>query len=92
MGTHHQRLGLKIRNAADADISLHLIEILVKFCPKRSIFNIMYRPVEALFFAIDHHACSPGSQMGMVIRSEIQVKDTILLGCNTKKSAHSTPP
>ena len=92
VGTDHQRLGLEVRDAADADVPLHLIEILVELCPKRRVLYIMYGPVESLLFTIDHHSRPPGSQMGMIVRSEEQVKDTILLGCNTKKSAHSKPP
>ena len=41
MGTNDQRLWLKIRNAANAHLSLHFLYIFVKLCPEWCILNIV---------------------------------------------------
>ena len=55
-------LRFKIRNAADAQMALHLADIPVEFRPERRILDIMDRAVEAAF-SICCHTASPGSQM-----------------------------
>ncbi len=88
MGTDHQGLGFKVRNTADPHTALHFIHVFVKFCPERGILNIVDCPVKSPVSVIDYHAGPSGSQMGMVVCPEIQVKYTILFGSNTKKSSH----
>ena len=74
MGTHHQRLGLKIGNTADAQMSVHLIDILVELRTERCILYVVNGSVVTFFFAVDCHAGTSGSQMGMIIRSKEQVE------------------
>ena len=88
MGTHHQRLGLKIGNTADAQMSVHLIDILVELRTERCILYVVNGSVVTFFFAVDCHAGTSGSQMGMIIRSKEQIKHTVFFCCDSKKSTH----
>ena len=76
MGTDDQGLGLKIGNAANTKVAPHVMNVIVKLGTERRVFNIMDGPVEPLFPV--HCQTGPtGSQMGMVIRAEKQIKYAI---------------
>ena len=79
MGTHHQRLGLKIGNTAEAQMSVHLIDILVELRTERCILYVVNGSVVTFFIAVDCHAGASGSQMGMINYSKKQIKYTILI-------------
>ena len=79
VGTDDQRLRLIIGNTANAKGTVHGIDILVKLCPKRSIFNVMYGPVKTLFIIIHSHTGPSRPQVGMIVCPEEQVKHTIFL-------------
>ena len=63
MGTNDQRLRFVVRNASDSHRSMHDIDIFIKFCTERGIFNIVDRPVETVLFVVDGHTGTSGSQM-----------------------------
>ena len=88
MGTHNQWLRFIIGNAADSHIPLHFIYIFIKFRTERRIFNIMDGTVKS-FLPINRHPSPPRSQVGMIIRSKKQVKDTVVLRRHSKKSTHN---
>ena len=88
MGTHHQRLGFKIRDTSDTKIAPHFIDILVKFGTKRCILDVVNGPVITFLFAVNCHSGASGSQMGMIVCSEKQIKYTVFFCCDSKKSTH----
>ena len=79
MGTYKQRLWLIIRNTANPKITLHLIYIFVKLGPERSILNIVNGSLKTGLFIIYGHTCPSGSQMGMIVRTEKQIKHAVFL-------------
>ena len=87
MGAHQQWLGLVVRDTADAQVSLHLLHIPVKFSTERGVLDIVNGTVKAVL-SVDGHAATACSQVGMIICSEKQVKQTVALGSDTKKSSH----
>ncbi len=87
VGTNQQRLRFIIRNTADSHSSGHLLDVFIKFGPKRRIFNIVDCTVKTAF-PIHDHAASLRPKMRMVINSEKQIKYAVLCGCNSKKSSH----
>ena len=76
MGPYNQRLCFKIRNAADAQVALHVMDIIVKLGTERRVFNVVDGTVKAVF-SIHRQSGPAGSQMGMVIRAEKQIKYAI---------------
>ena len=77
MGTHDQGLGFKIGDAADAQIALHVMDIVIELGTERRILNIVNGPVETVF-PIHRQTGAPGSQVGMIVRAEKQIKYAIL--------------
>ena len=77
MGTHDQRLRFIIRDTADTHITFHFVGILVKFGTERCALNIVDRPVEAVLSEY-HHAGTTRAQMGMIVCTEVQIKNTVL--------------
>jgi hypothetical protein len=76
MGPYNQRLGFKIRNAADAQVALHVMDIIVKLGTERRVLNVVDGTVEAVF-PIHRQTGPAGSQVRMIVRAEKQVKYTI---------------
>lgn len=56
--------------------------------PTRKICLLKRKSVVTFFFAVDCHAGTSGSQMGMIIRSKEQIKHTVFFCCDSKKSTH----
>ena len=56
MRMHQQRLSLKVGNASDAQITPELGEVSVKFRPEGRVFNVVNRPLEAMFLPVYGHA------------------------------------
>ena len=77
MGADEKGLGFVIGNAADAQVAFHMPKVFVKFGTKRSVFDIVDRPVKSFFSVVNGHSGAAGAEMGMVVCSEKQVKDTI---------------
>ncbi len=94
MRTDQQRLRLIIGNTADSKLPVHIVDILVKLGSKRSVLDIVNRPLKPARFVVNCHSGTSRPQMGMIIRPKKQIKHTILFGCNSKKTAHFclTPP
>ena len=78
MRLNQKRLRLTIRNTTDSKIAGQFLHIPLELCPKRRIFNIVDRTVKSFLFAVHSHAAPTGSQMGMIINTEKQVKYTAL--------------
>ncbi len=87
MGLDQEGLRLKIRYAADAQISLHLPHIPVKFGPEGGIFDIVDRTVETVL-TIRRHTAPPRPQMGMIVNTVKKFKYAVSFCCYTKKSTH----
>ena len=77
MGAHDQRLGFKIRDATDAQIALHVMDVVIELGTEGRILNIMNGPVKTVF-PIHRQTGPAGSQVGMVVRAEKQIKYAIL--------------
>jgi hypothetical protein len=88
MGPDDQRLRLKIRNAADAHMALHLQNILLKLRAEIGAFDIVDRPVKAFFGIVNHHTCPARTEMGMIVGSIKQVKNTVIVRRDAKKASH----
>ena len=91
VGTDDQRLGFKIGNAANTQIALHVMDVIVKLGTEGRILNIVDGPVEAIL-PVHRQAGPAGSQMGMVICAEKQIKHAIFFGYNAKITAHTENP
>ena len=90
VGTHRQRLRFIIRNGSHAHVALHSRYIGIEFRSKRSIFNIMNCPIKSIL-SVHYQSAASGSQMRVIIRSEIQIKHTIFFQRRCKKTAHAKP-
>ena len=91
MGTDDQGLGFKIGNAADAQVAPHVMDVIVKLGAEGRVLNVVDGPVETLF-PVHCQAGPAGSQVGMIVRAEEQIKNTIFFGYNTKITAHAENP
>ena len=89
VGADQQGLGLVVGNTANAHPACHFVDVFFKLGPERRIFNVVNGTVKSLF-PIHGHTCPAGSQMGVIIGSEKQIKYAILFGCHTKKTTHLT--
>ena len=89
---HNQGLGLIIRDAANAQATLHAGHIFVKLRPERRVFNVVNGPVKALFPVIHSHARPAGAQVRVIVCPEEQVEHAVLFRGYSKKSAHMIPP
>ena len=63
MGADDQRLRLKIADAPDAEISLHLYQIFFKLGPEVRALDIVDRPVKPFFRIIYRHTGAPCSKV-----------------------------
>ena len=79
VGADDQRLRFIVRNTADAHVAAHPFHFLVEFRPKGSVFDVVDGAVEPFLIVVDRHAGAPGPQMGVIVRSKIQVKYAIFL-------------
>ena len=77
MGTNDQRLRFIIRDTADTEIPFHLYDVFFEFRPEICRLYIMDGTVEAALAVVNRHAGTPCSQVRMIIRSIIQIKDTV---------------
>ena len=91
VGTDDQGLGFKIGNAADTQIALHVMDVIIELGTERRILNIVDGPVKAIL-PVHRQAGPAGSQMGMVICAEKQIKHAIFFGYNAKITAHTENP
>jgi hypothetical protein len=74
--SHNQGLGLKIRDATDAQVTLHVMDIIVKLGTEGRVLNVVNGTVETVLPV--HCQTGPaGSQMGMIVRAEKQIKYAI---------------
>jgi hypothetical protein len=62
--------------------------ILIELGPERCILNIVDGTVKSVF-AVYRHSSPSGSQMGMIVNSEKQIKYAVLIGRDAKKAAHN---
>jgi hypothetical protein len=76
MGTHNQWLRLKIGDAADTQVAFHVMDVVIELSTERRVLNIVDGPVEPVF-PVHRQSGPAGSQMGMVIRAEKQIKYAI---------------
>ena len=88
MGLHEQRLGVAVGNAADAEISLKLLDVPLELRAEGGILNVVNRAGEAVR-PVYRHTAALRSQMGMVIRSEEEIQNAARFRCYSKKSAHA---
>ena len=88
MGADDQGLRFIVGDTSDAQLSFHLEDVLVEFRPEIRTLNIVDRPVKALHMVVHCQACAPCSQMGMIVCSVKEVKNTVLLRSNAKKTTH----
>ena len=79
--TDEQWLRLVVGNGSDSHAAMHLIYISLKLCSERAVLNVVYRSVETVFFIVDHHAGSSGSQMRMIVCTEKQIKNAVFCLC-----------
>jgi len=86
-----QGLGFGVADAADAHISAHLLQIILKFGSELGVFDVVDGAFEALL-AQHHHAAPAGPQMRVVIGSVKQVVHAIFSGNHAKKTAHGKSP
>ena len=78
MGADDQGLGFIIGDASNPQVPLHLPHIFVKLGAERRVFYIVDGTVEP-FFAIYGHAATPCTKMRMIVRSEKQIKNAVVL-------------
>ena len=74
--TDDQGLRLKIGNAADAQVTPHMMNVVIEFGTERRVLNIVDGPVEALF-PVHRQTGAARSQVGVVIRAEKQIENAI---------------
>jgi hypothetical protein len=67
------------------------MDVIVKLGTERRVLNIMDGPVEAIL-PVPRPTGPAGSQMGMVICAEEQIKHAIFFGYNAKITAHTENP
>ena len=78
MRTNQQGLGFIIGNTADAQMSVHVVDFLIKLRSEGRILYIVNRSVISFFFAVYNHSRTSCSKVGMIVCSEEQIKHTVL--------------
>ena len=90
VGTNDKRLWLKIGNAADAQCSLHFINILFKLGSERRIFDVMNLPLQSDFRIARRHTATACAEMRVVVRAEEHVGNHITVTDCAKIASHNT--
>ena len=88
---YQKRLGIIVGNDADAHVALHLSHIVCELGTEWGILNVVNRAVESIL-AVDCHACTPGAEVGMVVRAIEQIEYTVFSQRCRKISAHGRSP
>ena len=89
VGAHNEGLRLIVGNTSDAEIAVHLLDIIRKLGAERAVLNVVDGTVEAVL-SVNSHAAAAGAEVGVIIRAEEEIKDTIFLECRCKDTAHRT--
>ena len=93
LGTDQDGLGIGVGNAADGGSSLHLIQDALKLGAEGGILNVVDFALHADLTVPCSHAAPAGAQVGMVVRTEKHIQNTVAAGCGAKETAHDkTPP
>ena len=88
VGADQQRLGVGIRDAADADGSGKLVQVFLKFGAEGRVRDGMDLPLAAALAAPDRHAGVPGAEVAVVVRPEEHVQHHIAVRDRAEESAH----
>ena len=87
-GADHQRLGVRVADAADAGAAVEASQILLEFGPEGGVLNGMNLTLESVLPVEHDHAATPGAQMGVIVHAEENVERRVPLRDRAKKSAH----
>ena len=84
---YEKRLGIAVRNAADAHGALQFLNVALKLRAERGVFDVVYGTAEPIR-PVNGHTTALRPQMGMIIRSEEQIQHTTGLRHDSKHTAH----
>ena len=83
-----QRLRVRVADAADTEMTVHLLAHSFEFSAEGRIRDIVYIPLEPIIRIIRSHAGALRSQMGMIVNAEENVLYAVLMSCDPKETAH----
>jgi hypothetical protein len=87
VGAHNQGLGVGVADHADPETAMEAGQFRFELGAEIAVFDIVDGPLDAC--AVAHsHAAAPCSQVGMVVRTVVKVRNAVRCRCNPKQSAH----
>ena len=87
MGSDEDGLVVHIADDADAATAVQAVDLGVELGPERRIFDIVNGPGETVGSG-DGQSAPLGSQMGMVVRSVVEIGDDVLTARRAEESSH----
>ena len=90
VGANQQGLGIGVADAADAGGTVKIVQIRLKLGAEGGIFDAVDLPLKAVLAVMNDHAAPAGTQVGVVIHTEKNVKGHVSLGNGAKKASHSS--
>ena len=88
VAAHQQGLGVGIGDTAHTGNAGHLGQIIFKLGAEGRIFNVVNLPLKALLGVVENQAAPAGAQVGVVVRAEKDVVNTVAAGNCAKETTH----
>ena len=88
VGADHERLGIRIADAAEAAAAAEGAEVVFKFGAEGRVGNGMDLPFAARVPVPDGHTGIPGTQVAVVVRPEEHIQHHIAVRDRPEESAH----
>ena len=80
-------LRLKIRNAADAELALKLVQLMLKLCAERAFLYAVYGLAE-LPVTVNRHTRAARTEVRMIVNAEKKIERAAFLRSNSEKTTH----
>ena len=92
VGTHQQRLGIRVADAADTAAAVEIGDVFLKLGSERCILNVVDLAMETALTVVDGDTAAQSAEVRVIVRAEKNVQDAIFLGDCTEKASHEVPP
>ena len=80
-------LRLKVGNAADAELALKLVQLMLKLCAKRAFLYAVYGFTE-LPVTVNRHTRAARTEVRMIVNAEKKIERAAFLRSNSEKTTH----
>jgi hypothetical protein len=79
MRADQQGLGVRVADAADAAGAVEFGHVLLELGPKGSVFDVVDLALESILLIVYDHASPAGTEVGVVVHAEKDVKNAVVL-------------